>query len=157
MFQNVCPSLSSDYEWSRWTDIHNTYTHNIHIHINVHKQYNKQHTYMMYIVQKNVSKCVSEFSAITIHYSTSHCITTHHIAHIYLSIDLYVKQDHHNLYAHSLSFIICFNYNRTENSDAHFGTFLMKTMQVPINNLHRKHRHQSSYLNGFPRLIVSTS
>ena len=94
------------------------------------------------------------FPFFTMDYSTSHCITTHHIANIYLSIDLYVKQDHHNLYAHSLSFIICFIYNRTENSDAHFGTFLMKTMQAPINNLHRKHLHQSSsiIINHHPTL-----
>ena len=94
------------------------------------------------------------FPSITIHYGTSHCITTHHIAHIYLSIDLYVKQDHQPLFAHSLSFFICFIYNRTENSDAHFETFLMQTIQAPINNLHRKHRHQSSsiIINHHPSL-----
>ena len=144
MLQNVRPSLSSDYEWSRWRDIHNTYIHNIHIHINVHKQYNKQHTYIDVYSTRKSFKMRVEFSVhyntlqyITLFYNTSHCT--------YLFKHRSVCQTRPS--TSLCSFIVIlhrFIYNRTENSDAHFGTFLMQTIQAPINNLHRKHRHQSS-------------
>ena len=84
MFQNVCPSLSSDYEWSRWTDIHNTYIHNIHIHINVHKQYNKQHTYIdVYSTKKCFKMRVRVFRPLQY-------ITVHHIVLQYITLHIFI-------------------------------------------------------------------
>ena len=39
------------------------------------------------------------------------CMSLYMYVHVYSCNDMYVKQDHHHLYLHSLSFIICFIHN----------------------------------------------
>ena len=49
------------------------------------------------------------------------CMSIFMYVHIYFCNNMYVKQDHHHIYLHSLSFIICCFPNRTINSDAHLS------------------------------------
>ena len=77
MFQNMRPSLSSDYESSdERTYIIHTYIYNIHIHI-MHKQYDKQHTYVdVYSTEKcfkmrvRVFRPLHTLQYITLYYNT---------------------------------------------------------------------------------------